>query len=637
MLERGYRAIAQAASQDIHPPGYYWLLKLWSGLAGTSAAGIRSLSALAGLATVALLFPIARRLAPASAPRLGPAAAALAALSPFLVSYSQEARMYSLLALEGSLLFLAVLGLSDVGDEAQGGAGAGDAPRPPTGPTRQLRFAGLFALASAAGLWTHYSFPVLLAGANLTLLLVPRPRRPAWRLARLALLNTPGLLLFLPWLPTAWRAVSQWPAGGVRAPLPEALATLARSLAYGPLGGEPAQLLAEAAQRLPLVGGLLPPAGTAVWDQAARLSLVLALALPLVGLWRLRRQPQTLALALWILGPMALLLGRGLLSEAYLKLLLTAAPAWCLATAAACLPAAAATRSPRAPSPLRRRAARAADLVLPAIALALGALLPAIAALADYYRPPGPRDDYAGVAAELRRRGDAAVEAVLLCGPGQAEVWRYYDPGLPVLALPAERPPDAAKTVAALEAGLRGRSQLTALWWGQEQADPVGILEGWLNLHAFIGPSRWAGNLRVARYALASPSDCRPPSSTAVSAAGLRLLESCLEPTPQPAPERLLPVLLRWQAPPRPLADLSVSLQLLTEAGTLIAQQDGPPQGGAHPMSRWSPAETVEDRRALAPPPDSPPGPYRLRVVVYDPRDGQRVRWGEGDYVELGR
>ncbi len=716
MLERGYGAIARAAGQDIHPPGYYWLLKVWSGAAGSAAAGIRSLSALAGLLMLALLPPVARRLGAGRGAGLSLLALALAAVNPFLVSYSQEARMYSLLALESTLLFLAALGLTGAGGGAIGmdGSGAdgqdrgnrGDRPHredragqvdqpvrhdrphrdgrtvhvdlPDRGDRPALRdrlllpHAGLFALASAAGLWTHYSFPVLLAAANLYLLLVPRPRRLGRRLIRLGLLNLPALLLFLPWLPTAWRAVRAWPAEGARPPLAEALATIARSLAYGPLSRPPAALMAEGAAALSSFGIVPPAEGASVWDSLAGAGLALALLLPLAGLWRLRRQPSTLALALWLLAPVTLLLGRGLVTEAYLKILLAAAPAWCLASAAALSgprevaragsraagsagPAGAAAGEGGGPGPAswRWRAKVAggspgalaltvvAGRLAGAMVLALAALLPAGLALADYYRPPGPRDDYAGVAAELRRRGDAAEDAVLLCGPGQAEVWRYYDPGLPVLALPAQRPPDAARTLAALEAGLAGRRELTALWWGQDQADPEGILEGWLNRHAFLGPSRWARNLRVARYALAAPADCRPPSGTAVSDVGLRLLATCLEPLPALRPGRLLPVLLRWRAAgPLPL-DYAVSLQLLSGRSTpadpliLVAQQDGQPAGGARPMRGWAPGETVEDRRALALPEDGASGPYRLRVVVYDPADGRRVDWGGGDYVEV--
>ncbi len=52
MLGRSYGEIAQAAAADIHPPGYYWLLKLWSSIFGTSAWAMRSFSAVAGVLLV---------------------------------------------------------------------------------------------------------------------------------------------------------------------------------------------------------------------------------------------------------------------------------------------------------------------------------------------------------------------------------------------------------------------------------------------------------------------------------------------------------------------------------------------------------------------------------------------------------
>jgi uncharacterized membrane protein len=76
------------------PPVYYVLEWAWSRVFGTSEAGLRSLSALFGTLTVLLAFVIARRIA---GQRAGLIAASLAAVSPILVWYSQEARSYELL------------------------------------------------------------------------------------------------------------------------------------------------------------------------------------------------------------------------------------------------------------------------------------------------------------------------------------------------------------------------------------------------------------------------------------------------------------------------------------------------------------------------------------------------------------
>ena len=78
------------------PPLYYVLAWPWVRVFGAGEAGLRSLSALLGVATIVLVAIAARRLA---GDRAGLAAAALAATSPLLIWYSQEARAYALLVM----------------------------------------------------------------------------------------------------------------------------------------------------------------------------------------------------------------------------------------------------------------------------------------------------------------------------------------------------------------------------------------------------------------------------------------------------------------------------------------------------------------------------------------------------------
>lgn len=78
---------------DPHPPLYYYLLHLYLPVAGFSELSIRYLSVLFGTATVALVFVLGKKMFDA---RVGWAAAAVAAIAPFGVQYSQEVRMYAL-------------------------------------------------------------------------------------------------------------------------------------------------------------------------------------------------------------------------------------------------------------------------------------------------------------------------------------------------------------------------------------------------------------------------------------------------------------------------------------------------------------------------------------------------------------
>jgi mannosyltransferase len=93
-------------AHETNPPLYFVLGWGWSHVFGSSEVALRSLSALAGIAAIVLAYLCGRELVSRSA---GLLAAALAALSPFMIWYSQEAREYMLLAAlcGGSLLYFA--------------------------------------------------------------------------------------------------------------------------------------------------------------------------------------------------------------------------------------------------------------------------------------------------------------------------------------------------------------------------------------------------------------------------------------------------------------------------------------------------------------------------------------------------
>jgi mannosyltransferase len=95
LIQFSYADVARYTATDVHPPLYYWLLKTWEMLFGSSEAALRSMSVLFGASAITFAFLIARRL-------FGRRAALLtllfAVLSPMLIRYSQEARMYTLAA-----------------------------------------------------------------------------------------------------------------------------------------------------------------------------------------------------------------------------------------------------------------------------------------------------------------------------------------------------------------------------------------------------------------------------------------------------------------------------------------------------------------------------------------------------------
>jgi mannosyltransferase len=87
--------INTVAHYETTPPLYFLAAWVWAHVFGTSEAGLRSLSALAGVALVPIAYITGRELV---SRRAGVIAAAFVAVNPFLIWYSQEARAYMLLA-----------------------------------------------------------------------------------------------------------------------------------------------------------------------------------------------------------------------------------------------------------------------------------------------------------------------------------------------------------------------------------------------------------------------------------------------------------------------------------------------------------------------------------------------------------
>jgi uncharacterized membrane protein len=86
---------------DVHPPLYYLLLRIWSGILGQSEAATRSLSAIFGVLTVAAAGIVFR---PALSPVGRVSLMLLFAVSPAAIRYSQEVRSYALLIFLATLL-----------------------------------------------------------------------------------------------------------------------------------------------------------------------------------------------------------------------------------------------------------------------------------------------------------------------------------------------------------------------------------------------------------------------------------------------------------------------------------------------------------------------------------------------------
>ena len=190
--------IAQWTSADVHPPLYFWMLYAWRRFSGESEFGLRYLSAMIGVLTVAATYRLANEgfVRGVSSPAAGLLAAALIALSRFDVWWSQEMRMYALSALWAALALWAAIRTWDRGR-----------------PVDAL----LYILFVVAGLYTLYLSVSVLVVANLvwlwgwwrgTSLAGARNRWQA--LLRWSALQVTALTLFAPWLLYALRRMPTW-------------------------------------------------------------------------------------------------------------------------------------------------------------------------------------------------------------------------------------------------------------------------------------------------------------------------------------------------------------------------------------------------------------------------------------------
>ena len=88
------------------PPLYYTLLKIWAGFFGDGDATLRLFSAVAGTATIPVVFLLGVEIA---GPVVGLVAALMFTLAPMQIYFAQEARVYALLPLAFGLALLGLL------------------------------------------------------------------------------------------------------------------------------------------------------------------------------------------------------------------------------------------------------------------------------------------------------------------------------------------------------------------------------------------------------------------------------------------------------------------------------------------------------------------------------------------------
>ncbi len=629
------QSLAAITTGDFLPPLYHYLLHFWLPVAGRSEFAVRFLSLAFGVLLLALAYRLAARFFDRST---GRAAVLLTGLAPFHIGFSQEARMYALVTFLGLLSGYSLL--EALASEEKSG---------------RKRWWVIYAVATAAAFYTHYYAFLLPAAQGAYVLWVALRHRSHRPLFDWAIALAGVVVLFLPWTPLLQDHIRQqnasyWP--GVLSLEFIASRTLFAFTTGQLLDAQVAQAV-EFGYALLVIAGIISNPKSQIPNPKSQI------------------QHSVLFLLFYLLIPFTLMYlivhERAKFSARYL---LIAWPAFALLAARglrACLPIGDSETSGRGDTglalarsegtrglPLREAKGRGAGKTIsasPRLRVSLSLVRAGLAALALvfvfgssaqaadrlYHDPRYGKDDYRALAAYLNSQVQPG-EAILLLSGHIFPVFSYYYRGDNWYPIPAHTTPSPATDdpltfdiVRELSTITAGRSGVWVVLWQEDVADPNGVLITLLdwNYHIQRVNARFRG-LGLRHYTILPGEQLPDPlpwqPAPELSLASEVVLRSFILGTDPARAGDKIEIILNWQALVHPSTIYKVSLRLIGSIGQIAAVADNRLAGFWYPSDRWKPGELVAARHILPVPAGTPPGQYRLDLVVYR----------EGDIAELG-
>lgn len=570
LATQGWRDIVRLTAADIHPPAYYFLLKLWALPTGLSEFALRYLSVLVSLLVLAVTYGVVRRILGRSAALLS---VVVLAVAPYQWAFAQDARMYPLEALLGVIMTGLAYGVVSA--------------RPRTASL----LAGVLAVVIALSLYVDY-FPIVLVAALgvwvlAVALLVVRPWGTAIGVVlRFGVAVVVGLALYLPWLRTGFGQVAGYGAG--RSTAPDAAGYLAAVWAAFLAG--PAVVPEEHVVLLALAAvGLV--AGWALW-----------LRRPAEGGGVMPdRSPRWVATSIvlcWVAGSVAVL-GAVLLFRPFfhVRYLSVAGPGMAVAVALALL------------GLWRWQRAAASAAVLPLIALA-------VVGAAGYHGDKRfARDDTRSTAAFLAAE-TTGRDLVLWQTP--YPFYYYYHGSATAVAFDPNAP-GAEQRLADLATG---RERVFLETWYQSVDDPAGKAEFLLARGGRLLGERDFPGYHLAWYAVGdytppplSPVDWSFGNLARVGQVAFGAAEGLEQQVPA---DSAVWVRTRWAAPPTPGDDLKYYVRLADGAGQDAGRVDAWVYDSRGLTSRhWQPGAAGDGFAFLRVPAGTPPGRYTVFLGAY--------------------
>jgi predicted membrane-bound mannosyltransferase len=555
-----------------HPPLYFLSLYPWQRLLGTSEFAFRFYSVLWGVLLVALLYALIRRLANQ---RLALMVAAVAVFSPFLVAYSREARMYSLLPFLAALTVLLFF----------------TALRRPQQPAWWLAYL----MVLTGGVATHYYFAWIWLANSLFLALevLGKRRISLWAVAVHVLAPVAVLLWLLA-------------APGLRISLARVWqGEMAFSLAYKMVKVMPTLVLSE------LEGGDVPllasPLAAAGW------------LLALLGAWSSRRgtilpAPVWRLLLLLLVVPLAgsFLVPYSVVGRHLGYLLVPLSVFWALGFLA-----------------LARRGS-----AWLAMGLVVFLFFASYGLVAHY--GAGSDRSFGQALAYIDERARAG-DTLILTQPGQHPLEMYYNRHQwPVRYLPPSPGPlDAAEVEATLLPLIQAGHRLWLGPVGAWTADPENLVARWLAAHAFAAEQTWFPDSHAVSLFLAGDADLVRADVEHLVWGGQMRLRSLDTSALQVEPGDAVRLRFRWRAGLDIPERYQMSVLLVDGDGLVWASRQSEPCSGWCPTDTWKQGGIQEDRLALMVPPGTPPGDYRLQVAWAPLAGGPRLEVEtEGERVQ---
>ena len=568
--------ISRITALDVHPPLYYYVLKLWLGL-GRHELWMRLLSVAASLLTIPLAYVTGKIWGHTAhlgeqAERVGLFTALVATVSPFLVYYGQVTRMFAPAAALSLLAAYCLLKAVHTG---------------------KRRFYIGFILSGAAALYTFYYTALVLAAVWLYALFT-RPTRRRGLVMSAALVA----VLYAPWLAYA---------------VPPMLQRVGSRTGFALAGADVLRFLADG------VFGLVFAYETGWWAVYATVALLLGAFFLAKRKWESAR-----LLALPLLAIVLTLLAVSVGAKAHMfaaRYLIPASPFLALAIAWA----------------LSTCWARSRWLGVLAIVLFLASTFPTMTryVYAKAYEVSGafdPQADYRYLRDKALPEDIVFFNVLSLAGhyehlraPADPP-WSYVLRWDPVI-----EPLEPALAQRVQPAAGQHRRLWFVLYKGTVAANAA--LKEWLDLNLFPAFGQWRED---TLYLLYMPPTAQMQELTPEVAFDGRIHLRAAAFTPRTQAGDRVTVSLTWTASTALERSYKVFVHLYTADGRLVAQHDAVPVNELRPTQSWQPGEEIVDRHGLWVPKDVA-GPLRLVVGIYDSEAGTRLTVTDGaDHADIG-